>query len=88
MQIYHLKSPVISLIKGAPKDPPIFLHFKEEEGGFSYFKESCQTHYYDVKFSDSLNIADLHGTLLFTWAIVMILEVTENKLFDFNIIKP
>ena len=66
----------------------IFLHFKEEEGGFSYFKESCQTHYYDVKFSDSLNIADLHGTLLFTWAIVMILEVTENKLFDFNIIKP
>lgn len=66
----------------------IFLHFKEDEGGFSYFKETCQTHYYDVKFSDSLNVADIHGTLLFTWAIVMILEITENRLFDYNIIKP
>ena len=66
----------------------IFLHYKEEEGGFSYFKKTCQTHYYDVKYSDSLNIADLHGTLLFTWAIVMILEITENRLFDYNIIKP
>lgn len=66
----------------------IKTHFKDEEGGFSYYKNSCQTNYYDVRFTDSRNQADLHGTVLLIWAIVMILEVLENKLFDYQVIKP
>lgn len=66
----------------------IFKHYKPDEGGFSYFKNSCQTNYYDIKFSNRENIADIHGTLLMLWAIVMIMEVIEINYFNFRIIKP
>ena len=66
----------------------IYLHFREKEGGFSYFIDSCQTNYYDVKFSNGYDEADLHGTLLFSWAIVMILDTLELDYFKYNIIKP
>lgn len=66
----------------------IFDHYKPDEGGFSYYKDSCQTNYYDVKFSISDNIADIHGTLLMLWAVVMIMDVIEINCFNFQIIKP
>ena len=62
--------------------------YKEKEGGFSYFVDKSQTHYYGVPITKGNNVADLHGTLLCTWAIMMILE--SNELLDskYNIIKP
>ncbi len=62
--------------------------YKENEGGFSYFVDKSQTHYYGVPITMGNNVADLHGTLLCTWAIMMILK--SNELLDkkYNIIKP
>jgi len=57
-------------------------------GGFSYFKESSQSHYYGVEISDSLNQPDLHGTLLFVWAISMISQHIALPTSHWKIIKP
>ncbi|OUW74365.1 MAG: hypothetical protein CBD76_00400 [Pelagibacteraceae bacterium TMED216] len=66
----------------------IYLHFRKDEGGFSYFLNSCQTNYYDVKFSNGYDEADIHGTILFSWAVVMILDILELDYFKYNILKP
>ena len=65
----------------------IQLHYFDE-GGFSYFKDSCQTHYYGVKFSKSSQSPDLHGTILLIWAIAMIDEFFKKKDTRFKVIKP
>ena len=59
-----------------------------DDGGFSYFKEKNQTHYYDVKFAEYKNQSDIHGTLLCLWAIVMIMSLTQKNYFEYNILKP
>jgi len=66
----------------------IKLHYKENQGGFSYYQNSSQNYYYDVKFSSFQNQADIHGTLLMLWAIVMILKVSNNEIFQCRILKP
>ena len=48
-------------------------------GGFSYFKESSQSHYYGVKISDSLNQPIYMETLLFVWAIIMISQTYSSS---------
>jgi hypothetical protein len=63
------------------------LYYKNLNG-FSYFKNKSQTHYYGVKISDGKNVPDLHGTLLCTWALLMILDTTENLKSDYKLIKP
>tara|TARA_Y100000389_G_C17470258_1_gene529832 strand:- start:10032 stop:10970 length:939 start_codon:yes stop_codon:yes gene_type:complete len=63
------------------------LYYKNLNG-FSYFKNKSQTHYYGVKISDGNNVPDLHGTLLCTWALLMILDTTENLKSDYKLIKP
>ena len=62
--------------------------YKPSEKGFSYFKDSSQTHYYGLKISDGYNFADIHGTTLCLWALIMILESLELKQSNWNIIKP
>ena len=62
--------------------------YSEKEGGFSYFVNSSQTHYYGVEVSKGKKEADLHGTLLCTWAIIMILDFFEELDAKFNLIKP
>ena len=66
----------------------IRIHYKKDEGGFSYFKNNSQTHYYNVRFSKGENSSDLHGTLLMFWAVTMILRVLEESFFDFKALKP
>ena len=34
------------------------------------------------------NEADLHGTLLLTWALSMIININENENLSWNILKP
>ena len=62
------------------------LYF-ESKGGFSYFKDSSQTHYYGVPIIDGRNQPDIHGTMLLIWAISMILKNNEIDL-NWKIIKP
>ncbi len=56
--------------------------------GFSYFPNMSQTHYYGVKITQGLNKADIHGTTLCLWAILMILDNLEEMDTKLNIIKP
>lgn len=70
------------------------LHIQElyqgDDGGFSYFTKSSQTHYYGAEIIHKTNQADIHGTLLCLWAITMILKNIELDKLDFkwNLIKP
>ena len=64
--------------------------FVEKEGGFSYFLNKSQTHYYGVEIIKSKNQADLHGTMLSIWAISMIIRNLEDESINFhwNMLKP
>ena len=59
-----------------------------ENGGFSYFKESCQTHYYGVKIAKKTNSPDIHGTILLIWAISMVDNLLKNGESKLKILKP
>ncbi len=63
-------------------------HYFSETGGFSYFKNKSQTHYYGIKISHGKNEPDIHGTVLFLWALSMILQILENSDFNFKTLKP
>ena len=63
------------------------LYF-EEEKGFSYFLNKSQTHYYGVEITKGDNVADLHGSILCLWGVLMILETLDSLDEKFNIIKP
>lgn len=62
--------------------------YHPNEKGFSYFKNSSQTHYYGLRISKGYNFADIHGTTLCLWALIMILDSLEVKQSNWNIIKP
>lgn len=58
------------------------------EGGFSYFIDKSQTHYYGIKISKGYDQPDIHGTLLLVWAMSMIFKLMESNKFDWKVIKP
>lgn len=62
--------------------------YVESDKGFSYFTGMSQTHYYGVPITVGLNKADIHGTTLCLWAILMILDNLEKMDNRFKIIKP
>jgi hypothetical protein len=70
---------LLDLIKG---------HYKQDQGGFSYYRNRSQNYYYDVNYSNSQNQSDIHGTLLMLWAIVMILKISNNEIFKCKVLKP
>lgn len=59
-----------------------------EDKAFSYFVNKSQTHYYGLQITNGLNRADIHGTTLCLWAIIMMLKSLEISEKKFNIIKP
>jgi hypothetical protein len=65
----------------------IQLHYNQD-GGFSYAINRSQTGYYGVRISRGLPESDLHGTILLTWAIVMILEILDTNGLGWQVIKP
>ena len=69
-------------------EPIIFKHYFEDEGGFSYFVNKSQTHYYGVEVTKGKNFPDIHGTLLLVWAISMMEEIRELDRFNLKVIKP
>ena len=64
------------------------LLYHEEEGGFSYYINKSQTSYYGINISKGKNTADIHGTVLSVWAIVMVLTLLDKNLHDYRNIKP
>lgn len=64
------------------------LLYHKEEKGFSYFINKSQDYYYGINISKGQNAADIHGTTLSVWAIVMILEALGQNKYDYNLIKP
>ena len=61
--------------------------FYKNEGGYSYFRNKSQTHYYGVKISEGLPTPDIHATLLCNWGNIMILD-TLSLNNEYKIIKP
>jgi len=63
-------------------------HYFPEIGGFSYSVEKSQTGYYGVNITSGMSTPDIHGTILITWALSMIFEITENEDYQWSILKP
>jgi hypothetical protein len=62
-------------------------HFNSD-GGLSYYINRSQTGYYGVKISRGLPESDIHGTVLLSWAIAMILEILDLSDFGWRVIRP
>ena len=62
--------------------------FVKKDNAFSYFPGYSQTHYYGVPISKGNESADIHGSLLCLWGILMILDNLELINEKCNIIKP
>tara|TARA_B110000003_G_scaffold270461_1_gene302939 strand:+ start:6498 stop:7601 length:1104 start_codon:yes stop_codon:yes gene_type:complete len=66
----------------------LFSELNFPNGGFSYFKNKSQTHYYGVNVADGVNAPDIHGTILITWALVMMYDFLDPSNDKYNVIKP
>lgn len=55
-------------------------YYFPESGGFSYFKNKAHTTYYGAKITKGLSSPDIHGTVLFFWAIVLISKIVKLNL--------
>ncbi len=63
-------------------------HYFPDLGGFSYFVNKSQTHYYGVNITKGFNEPDIHGTLLLVWAISIISQVLDLPTSSWNTLKP
>ncbi|NJL93391.1 MAG: hypothetical protein HC915_06500 [Anaerolineae bacterium] len=63
-------------------------HFNPADGGFSYHIGRSQTQYHAVPVARGLPISDLHGTILLTWASVMLSELLDLPQPGWQVIKP
>ena len=68
--------------------PQLRRLYNEEDHAFSYFINKSQTHYYGAKITNGEEAADIHGSLLCLWAVLMILDNLEEKPENYRIIKP
>lgn len=66
----------------------LFFELNFNNGGFSYFKKKSQTHYYGVEVTKGLTAPDIHGTILITWALVMMYDLIDDSNTKYKIIKP
>lgn len=86
LETEYRKSEIVSYLENL--ELLISTHFYQEQGGFSYFTNRSQQNYYGVKISNGHNTPDIHGTILFTWAIAMIHELISPADNPWKIIKP
>lgn len=59
-----------------------------QDGGFSYFVGRSQTTYYGAPITTGLSESDIHGTVLLTWALAMILQIMEDNFLNWRAIRP
>ena len=84
-QTNYRKDEIISVFKEVLE---LFHNLNYDNGGFSYFPSRSQSHYYGVEVTQGLNIPDIHGTILITWALVLIYDFLEESNDKYNVIKP
>ncbi len=82
----YKKQKILEIFDESINDIKDLYHVKD--GGFSYFKNKSQTHYYGVNITQGNKTADIHGTLLCVWALMMILDANNKLDLNFNLIKP
>ena len=95
-QTAEIKTVVFSVLKEYGLQPStidfcledIEKHYFQEFGGFSYYLNKSQTHYYGIKITDGIKEPDIHGTTLLVWSLSMIFEVLGDPYPKWNIIKP
>ena len=58
----NTKQKILEIFDESINDIKDLYHVKD--GGFSYFKNKSQTHYYGVNITQGNKTADIHGTLL------------------------
>ena len=84
--VNYKKSEVIMLLSELSKEMDVL--FNSKSGGYSYFRNKSQTHYYGVKITEGVDTPDIHATLLCTWANIMILETLGQLDENFKTLKP
>lgn len=67
---------------------PSIRRHQREGGGFSYFPQRSQTHYYGIPITMGQLVGDIHGTILLCWAIAMIRELIDDAGPPWRIIRP
>jgi hypothetical protein len=50
----------------------VLRRFQRPDGGFSFYPDGAQDHYYGARVSRRLPESDVHGTTLFAWTLAMI----------------
>jgi len=86
-QTNHKKQEILNKMNESIEEIKKLYH--QESGGFSYYKNKSQTHYYGLEITSGFNTPDIHGTLLCTWALLMILDLNgELNKSRYKIIKP
>ncbi len=63
-------------------------HYYQDIGGFSYFLNKSQTHYYGIQTTKGLDEPDIHGTTLLVWGLSMIFSTLGDSYPQWNVIKP
>lgn len=51
------------------------LRFANADGGFSFYQGRAQHEYYGARISTGQPVSDLHGTMLMTWAMAIVLDL-------------
>lgn len=82
----YRKKEVVNIMTRLSKEMNSLYH--NNLGGYSYFENKSQTHYYGVKITEGLNTPDIHATLLCTWANIMILDTIEGLDGKYKTLKP
>ncbi len=82
----HRKSEVIKYLNLLKER--IYTHYFPQYGGFSYYLNKSQQYYYGGKITNGQNVPDIHGTLLFCWALAMIDKATEQNNLNWKVLKP
>jgi hypothetical protein len=82
----HRKSEVIKYLETLKAK--IYTHYFPQNGGFSYYLNKSQQYYYGGTITNGENVPDIHGTLLFSWALAMIDKATEQNNLNWRVLKP
>ena len=53
----------------------VIKQFRKNDGAFSFYRDHSQTSIYNVQITRGLCESDIHGTVLFVWALTMIADI-------------
>jgi hypothetical protein len=56
--------------------------FRKTDGGFSFYSDHAQTHYYGARVSKGFAVSDIHGAAMMVWATAICLELIGGSSND------